>query len=103
MRPVSERPLLPQAIPGNIPGLVAYTSGLGKQLLNVFQEYGFRINRTLPKDGSEVMTGPMPLASYTTATRPTASDHEGAVIYVSDASSGANFQGSDGTNWVSLG
>jgi len=43
------------------------------------------------------------LPFYTLATIPLATQHEGAIIYVSDAASGANFQGSDGTNWVDLG
>ncbi len=40
---------------------------------------------------------------YTTATLPAASQHEGKIVYVSDAASGSKFQASDGTSWVSLG
>ena len=43
------------------------------------------------------------LPFYTVATIPLATEHKGAVIFVSDAASGANFQGSDGTDWVNLG
>ena len=43
------------------------------------------------------------LPTYTLATIPLASLHEGALIYVSDAASGANFQGSINTSWVNLG
>jgi len=43
------------------------------------------------------------LPFYTLATIPLATLHEGAIIYVSDAASGANFQGSDGAAWVNLG
>jgi hypothetical protein len=46
---------------------------------------------------------PPELPNYTTATIPEAKFHEGGIIYVSDAASGANFQGSDGTSWVNLG
>jgi hypothetical protein len=42
--------------------------------------------------------------SFTTATRPTAAQAgAGAIIFVSDAAAGSNFQGSTGTAWVSLG
>lgn len=62
-----------------------------------------RVNLVLPKDGTEAMTAPIKLAEYTVATRPTASDWEGAIIYVSDGAAGAKFQGSDGASWVNLG
>jgi len=40
----------------------------------------------------------------TAATRPTAAQAgQGAIIFVSDAAAGSNFQGSTGTAWVSLG
>jgi hypothetical protein len=102
-RPVSERPLVPQAIPATFNGVLLWSSDLLKQLLQIFAEYGFRLNLVLPKDGSEIMTGPIQLKEYTTATKPTASDWEGAVIYVSDGGAGAVFQGSNGTSWVNLG
>jgi hypothetical protein len=100
---VLERPLLPQSTPANLPGLLAWSGVLVKQLISVFGEYGFRLNRVLPADGSESMTGPLPLATFTTSTLPDAADWTGAVIYVSDGSSGARFRGSDGTSWVNLG
>jgi hypothetical protein len=43
-----------------------------------------RLNRVLPKDGTEAMTGPLELFTYTVATLPDASDFGGSVIYVSD-------------------
>ena len=46
---------------------------------------------------------PPVLPFYTTATIPNATLHKGAIIFVSDAASGADFQGSDGTSWVNLG
>jgi hypothetical protein len=67
------------------------------------REIGFRLNRVLPKDGSEAMSQPFKPGSFTTATRPAASAWPGAVIYVSDGAAGAKFQGSDGTAWVNLG
>lgn len=52
---------------------------------------------------SPKFNSPPILPFYLTATLPLATDHKGAIIFVSDASSGANFQGSDGTSWVNLG
>lgn len=62
-----------------------------------------RVNATLPKDGTEAMTGPLELKSYLTAGLPPAADHEGAIVYVSDGAAGSKFRGSDGASWVSLG
>jgi len=50
-----------------------------------------------------VFSNPFTLPTYTTATIPLASLHEGSVIYVTDAASGANIQASIGTAWVNLG
>lgn len=62
-----------------------------------------RLNSVLPKDGSEPMTGPLGLITYTTATKPSAVGRAGQVIFVSDGGAGNVFQGSNGTSWVSLG
>jgi hypothetical protein len=44
------------------------------------------------------------LPVYTLATRPAATDVQaGTAIFVSDAVDGQRFQGSDGTNWKTLG
>jgi hypothetical protein len=52
-------------LPAEGRGLVAY-------LTRLFSEYGFRINRMLPKDGSETMTGvvmqPYATGSFTVPT-----------------------------------
>lgn len=99
MKPVQDRPLLPQLIPANFPGLVSYVSSLSRRLIEVFGEYGFRVNNTLPKDGTEGMDKPLPLKSYAVADLPTASDWEGAIVHVSDETGGAVPAFSDGTNW----
>lgn len=99
MRKVVER----VSFPPTGQSFLQWATAIGQQLSQTLQEYGHRLNNTLPKDGSETLTAPLPLKSYTTAERPSASEHEGAIIYVSDASAGSNFQGSDGSSWVSLG
>lgn len=100
MDPVTEKVLIPPAAPGPH---ASDLEVLAKILLAEFFDHGFRLNRVLPKDGTEAMTAPLVLAEYTVATLPTASDWEGGVIYVSDGAAGQKFRGSDGTSWVNLG
>lgn len=96
MRQVLESPTLPTAGFPQLSTLAAYLTPL-------FNAIGFRLNRCIPKDGSERMENPLPLAVYTTATRPPAADWIGCVILVSDAVPNQRFQGSDGTTWLPLG
>ena len=103
MNPVNDRPFLPQVVPSTFDGINKTFGELVRVLLGVFSDFGYRVNNVLPKDGTEAMTAPLTLATYTTATLPAAADYPGALIYVSDAAAGAKFQGSDGTSWVSLG
>lgn len=58
-----------------------------------------RANAAVMKDGSDGMVRPLPLKSYAVADLPTASDWEGAIVYVSDETGGATVAFSDGTNW----
>lgn len=100
MKPVSENPVLPapgMRSPGEL--LRAFLAALTPLL----SALGYRLNRTLPKDGSEAMTAPLVLATYTVATRPAAASWTGGIIYVSDGGAGAVFQGSNGAAWVNLG
>lgn len=99
MKPVNERPPLPQAIPGTFAGLLIFTADLTKQLISILGEYGFRLNRALPKDGTEAMSGPLVLASYAVADLPDASAYAGALIYVPDGTSNKRLAVSDGTDW----
>lgn len=100
---VSERPLLPSPTNYALSGIFTWGGQLIRQLIFNFQTYGYRLNRVLPKDGSEAMEGPLELESYEEADLPDAADHEGAIVYVSDGASGSKFRGSDGTDWVDLG
>jgi hypothetical protein len=97
---VDESPLLPD--PSIRDPLESFRS-LRTRLARLLGEYGFRLNRMLPKDGTETMTQPLRVASFTTAGRPAAASWPGGIIFVSDAAAGAKFQGSDGTAWVPLG
>ena len=58
-----------------------------------------RANAALNKDGTNAMTAPLELKSYTVATLPTASVWTGALVYVTDETDGAVPAYSDGTNW----
>jgi hypothetical protein len=101
MKQVAESVTLPTAGSQTTPGPVFRS--WAAYLTPLFRDIGFRLNRCLPHDGSERMTNPLPLAVYTTATRPAAADWPGCVILVSDAVGPNKFQGSDGTSWVALG
>jgi hypothetical protein len=93
-------------MPGPGPGPhSAFLAALIRVLVDTLSLHAFRLNRVLPKDGSEPMTGPLQLNSYTDApdTKPAAASWPRAIIYVSDGGAGAKFRGSDGTSWVNLG
>lgn len=55
-----------------------------RTLQGFWSKHLHRLNLVLPKDGTEAMTGPLELNTYTVATLPDASDFGGSVIYVSD-------------------
>lgn len=55
--PVEERPFLPQAVSRDVEGLVNAAGVTGAELVRLFGQFGFRLNRVLPMDGSENMTG----------------------------------------------
>lgn len=100
MDPV-ENPVLPTAIGrGPHEGILR---ALVQTLTIILFRHVQRLNGVLPKDGTEAMTGPLELDTYTVATLPTASSYPGSIIYVSDGSAGQKFRGSDGSSWVNLG
>ncbi len=103
MNLVQEQPMVAQAVPENVRGLARAFSVLLRTLVFLLGEYGYRLNRVLPMDGTEAMTGPLELMTYTVATLPAVADFEGTVIYVSDGGAGTKFRGSDGSSWLSLG
>lgn len=104
MRPVAERPLLAQLSGANFGALALWATELVKSLIAHFQEIGVRLNRVLPKDGSEAMEGPLVPKTHTVATLPAASSvTPGGIVYVSDGGAGARWRGSDGSAWHNLG
>lgn len=67
---VEETPLIPEVL-----------EQLPKELIRVFQQYGFRLNGCLLKDGSEEMEGDLVLANNV----PTVEEHAASKKYVDDA------------------
>lgn len=101
--PVNERPIFPSVIKADAIGIGNWAVSMIRQLTTVFQQYGYRLNRSITIDGAQAMDNPLVLATFTTTTLPAAADWEGGIIYVSDGAAGAKFRGSDGTSWVNLG
>lgn len=101
MRSVTERPMMPtgQLKAGPQAG---FLTTLIKQLVQTFEEYGFRLNRVMPKDSSEAWSDPTPLYSTADADKPAASEWEGHLIYVSDGAAGDKVRYSDGSSWVTV-
>lgn len=63
------------------------------------RQIALRLNATLTKDGTNAMTNPLVLVSYTVSGLPDAGLWEGGMVYVSDETGGAIPAFSDGTNW----
>ncbi len=101
-RPVQEKVQLPTLAKADA-AITSWAGRLVATLSPLLSTLGARLNGSIHQDGTIPMTAPFQLATYTVATRPTATDYPGCIIYVSDGGAGAVFQGSDGTNWVNLG
>lgn len=102
-RRIPERVALPRPPRVTLEGLHGWAVDIIRVLVAVLSETNTRANQGLPKDGTEPMTAPLELETFTTATRPAVADNEGAIIYVSDGAAGFRFQGSDGVTWLGLG
>lgn len=63
MQPVLEQPGFPQAQGRTLAALANQLIALIRQLFTLFPMYGYRLNRVLPMDGSEPMTGPIELST----------------------------------------
>ncbi len=103
VQPVGERPGFPSPPRGLPTALTGWAGDMVKVLSSLFTETNARLNRVLPKDGTEAMTAALPLQEVLVAALPAASANEGRIIYVSDGGGGAVFRGSNGSSWVNLG
>ncbi len=102
-RQVQETPGLPNPPRGLPIALTGWAGDMVKVLSGLLAATNIRVNRLLPKDGTEAMGAALPLQAVLVADLPAASANAGGVLYVSDGGPGAVFQGSDGTSWVNLG
>ena len=101
MNPVSENPQLPPSAVRSMQNVSMFCGAMVRTLGQWTQRAGYRLNRMFPKDGTEAMVAPLPLAIYTAATKPDATLWKGALIYVSDGSSPYVYA-SNGTSWILL-
>ena len=92
-------PPLPRTPGRGQEAIVRYLDFLNSSLYTHFRIVGERLNLALPLDGTEAMTGPLVLKSYTVAGVPAASLYLGAVVYISNEAGGATIAFSDGANW----
>ena len=86
----------------SLESLKAWGAAMNTVLGQYLQRMILRLNGSLQKSGAEPMTGPLRLAQFATADLPAAADWLGAVVYVTDAAAGDEFQGSDGSTWNPL-
>ncbi len=86
------------------PEMPIFTDPKMQGLVRAIQRMGLdaarRANSTLAMDGSETMTGPLPLQPLATADFPPAADHEGSFLY--DATTKSTYY-SNGTSWINTG
>ncbi len=70
---------------------------LVRNVVNELQTHASRLNAMFARDGSEAMSGPLLLASYTKTTLPDVATS--GIIYVTNDVGGAVPAFSDGVNW----
>ena len=93
---------MPEQLAENSPVPDAASPSFRHWLADRVYRIAARLNDSIHKDGEVAMTAGLRLATYTTATLPSASP-DGQIIYVSDGAAGARFRGSHGGAWVNLG
>jgi hypothetical protein len=81
-------------------GLFRYLVSASQRTTKFLYELAQRANACLPEDGSERMTGPLPVAIYTTAGLPSASTYGESVVFDSTANI---LKYSDGSTWKAIG
>lgn len=74
-------------------------NALVQSLTTLLFAFAERINAVLPKDGSEPLTGPLQLASYTTAGLPSAASFPRCIVWDSTA---GTVKYSNGTTWTAV-
>lgn len=97
---VNQSPALPRFTGARDIGIMAdFMESLVTAVYQEFVNHAQRLNLAIVNDGTEPMTAPLVLASYTVAGVPAAASYTGGMIYVSNETGGAVPAFSDGTNW----
>ncbi len=96
-----DTPALPkQTGLGSTQAIAAYLLVMVRVLTSILTQISYRLNRVVALDGTDTMTGPLVVKTFTVATVPTASVWTQGIIYVSDETGGATLAFSNGTNWL---
>lgn len=100
MRTVNKTPGVAQPLGNTQPQvMVRSLQDVRRTVVSELAEHAIRLNGSVPKDGSEAMTGPLVTATYTVATLPAVATYPGGLIFVSDETGGPTIAYSDGTDW----
>jgi len=67
LKAIPESPQIPPPKNGNLSEVGAWMATMGLAMFRILKDMAYRANRLLPKDGSETMTGPLPLLSQSSA------------------------------------
>lgn len=86
-------------LPNYTGNIAAWAPDFIQSIIDALNRFATRINLALPEDGSEAMTNPLVLVSYTVAGLPSAASWAGGIVYVSNGTSNKRLAVSDGTNW----
>lgn len=81
---VTTNPFIPPFVGSSLADVSGWAGALVNALAQLFTQLGTRANASLPEDGSEPMTGPLRVATYTYATRPSTLIN-GMIFRISDA------------------
>ena len=98
---IADTPSLPK--PANIVTFFntsLFLISLVRALQGILSQISYVLNRTMSLDGTDSMTAPLVVKTFTVATVPTAASWTAGLIYVSDETGGATLAFSNGTNWL---
>lgn len=97
---IADSPILPKPTGlVSVQAISLFLRILVRTVQTLFGSLSYNLNRSLALDGTDSMTGPLVVKTYTVATLPTASAWTGGIIYVSDETGGGDLAFSDGVHW----
>lgn len=99
-RRVAATPVLPlPPVSPELNAITRYSGALHGSLFRILAEIAARLNLAFMSDGSEPMTAPVQLASYTVAGLGSVTPTAGTLVYVSNGTGNKRLAIADGTNW----